>query len=79
MKEEMCKQIQDLISKIRTPAQEFFFYVSEQNQSDLPVHGKIEAWTKAWELIAETEVPAARKVLENEFRNILGVVDSTAE
>lgn len=68
LSEELCTRIETTINKIYKIIFDFGSkVVSREYDKD------IEVWTSSWESITETEVPEARKALEVEFRNILGV------
>ena len=77
--EEICNQIQGLVDKIKDPTMNLMYFFKAEENSKNAINGKVEAWNKAWDSIANKEVPNARKALEMKFRNILGVLDMTCQ
>jgi hypothetical protein len=72
LNEELCKQIDDFVDKIRGPAIDFSMYLDEPEFDPPTSREKSKALISAWKSI-ETNVPKAKKSLEEEFRKLLGV------
>jgi hypothetical protein len=72
LNEELCKQIDDFVDKIRNPAIDFSMYLDEPQFDPPTSREKSKALISAWKSV-ETNVPKARKSLEEEFRKLLGV------
>ncbi|WP_211475055.1 hypothetical protein [Collimonas humicola] len=71
--ETLCTSLESLLLKVRSHVIHFGVYV-QLDEAGLPDHArqqKDEAWNKGWEAI-NTEIPPARKRLEDEFRSLLG-------
>lgn len=70
---ELCLQIENFVDKIRDPAIEFSEYMNDTRQDPELGKEKRVVWSKVWKSVTREDVPQARKALETEFRNILGV------
>lgn len=75
--EYLCNSIDNFIEGLRVPTIKFSFYLGASNYDEEALRKRKEAWIEAWEKV-ESNVPAARKALEKEFRSILGVDDEPA-
>lgn len=73
LSEELCKQIDDFVDKIRNPAIDFSMYLDEPQYDPTTAREKRKVWISAWKSVSKTDVPNARKSLEREFRKLLGV------
>jgi hypothetical protein len=72
LSEELCERISTIVDKIRDPVIDFSSYITNPGLSEETAKEKLETWRQAWNSVSKTEVPVARRELENEFRRILG-------
>ena len=72
---DLCEGIEKFAQELRGPALTLNMFINNPDEGTL---GKIkqESWTEAWIKVNDTIVPQARRELEQEFRKLLGVVDS---
>ena len=73
LSEELCKQIDDFVDKIRDPTIDFSMYLDDPQYDSATAREKRKVWGSAWKSVSKTDVPNARKSLEQEFRKLLGV------
>ncbi|MEK6698734.1 MAG: hypothetical protein AABZ10_06800 [Nitrospirota bacterium] len=71
--EEICASLEALVLKVRSHVIAFGVYVRFHDQSlnDHTREQKEKAWSEGWDAI-KNQVPQARKLLEEEFRTLLG-------
>jgi hypothetical protein len=71
--EELCGSLEQLALQVRSHVISFGVYVrfKEESLNDHTRENKERAWNAGWDAI-KTQVPAARKLLEEEFRALLG-------
>lgn len=71
--EEMCGSLEAVAMKVRSHIIEFGVYVgfNDQSMNDHTREQKQKAWNGGWDAI-KNQVPQARKLLEEEFRMLLG-------
>jgi len=72
LKQDLCKRIDDLFEKLRTPVIEYSTYIQFPPQFSEGEREKMDTWVKAWKKVSQDDVPAARNALEIELRKILG-------
>lgn len=75
----VCTALDQLLTQIRQPVIHFsvFLHWDDSELQDHTARQKIEAWTKGYATLKET-IPAARAVLEVEFRVLLGEPSAVA-
>jgi len=71
--EEMCTSLEALAMKVRSHIIAFGVFVrfDDQSMNDQTRAQKEKAWNEGWDAI-KNQVPQARKLLEEEFRMLLG-------
>jgi hypothetical protein len=71
--EEICASLEALAMKVRSHIIAFGVYLrfNDQSMNDYTREQKEKAWNDGWDAI-KNDVPQARKVLEEEFRMLLG-------
>lgn len=77
--ETLCTSLESLLLKVRSHVINFGVYV-QLDEAGLPDHTRLQkddAWNKGWDAI-KTEIPLARKRLEDEFRSLLGAPSSSS-
>jgi hypothetical protein len=75
--EHVCGLLEKLIGTIRKPVVNVYVYGGTDNcMNDVIPEEKKQAFMDAFEAF-EAEIPAAKRALEDEFRNLLGVVNSS--
>ncbi|MGE4447539.1 hypothetical protein EV678_2115 [Azospira oryzae] len=77
--EEICASLEELAMKVRSHVIAFGVYVGFDDQSlnDYTRQQKEKAWNEGWDAI-KGEIPKARKLLEDEFRHLLGATANPA-
>lgn len=70
----VCVKLDLMFNKVFDPVNQFSFFVlyPEHVVGEVGAE-KFETWRKAWTSIDKEDVPEARKALEQDFREILGV------
>jgi len=76
--EEICGSLEALTMKVHSHIIEFGVYIRYDDQSlnDYTRQQKQKAWNGGWDAI-KNQVPQARKLLEEEFRTLLGATANT--
>jgi hypothetical protein len=76
--EELCLSLEQLALQVRTHVINFgvFVRIHDESLNDHTREQKEKAWNAGWDAI-KIEVPMARKVLEDEFRTLLGALANT--
>lgn len=71
--EEICVALEALAMKVRSHVISFGVYVKfgDETMSEHTHERKEKAWTEGWDAI-KVQIPEARKLLEEEFRSLLG-------
>jgi hypothetical protein len=77
--EEICASLEALVLKVRSHVIEFGVYVgfNDLSLNDYTRDQKQKAWNGGWDAI-KNQVPQARKLLEGEFRMLLGATANPA-
>lgn len=77
--EEICSSLEALLLKVRFHVIGFGVYVPyvDESLNDHTREEKEKAWNEGWDAI-KNQVPQARKVLEAEFRTLLGATTDRA-
>jgi len=74
---EICSSLKELVLMIRSDVIKFGVYV-KYNESSMDDHTREEkekAWNEGWDAIKK-QVPESRKLLEEEFRGLLGATST---
>lgn len=78
---DLCAALEKLVLQVRSHVIQFGVYVKydDSNLNERTREQKETAWNAGWDAI-KNQIPAARKVLEDEFRALLGAtVNSSVE
>ena len=75
---EICSSLEGLVLKVRSHVIKFGVYVkfNEPSMNDRTREEKGKAWNEAWDAI-KNQVPESRKLLEDEFRELLGATSTS--
>lgn len=76
--ERLCQSIDAFVDGLREPTIRFSVYLGVSEHDSEGLKERTKAWQGAWEKV-ESSAPLARRALEEEFREILGAEDNSAQ